>query len=261
MYPVVKIGGFLVPTYGLIAVSTFLFLYWLIRFYAIREDFHVSQSRDMFFYFAASSLAGSKLFSIMTELPRIMEDPKYLKTILVAGGVFYGGMLSGVLFLTLYSYYQKINFLMILDMFSPLGMLSMAIARWGCFASGCCFGRPTDVPWAVTFTNQIAHRIHPDLPNVPIHPTQIYLSFNALIIFMILNILYRRKKFHGQIFFSSLLFYGIGRFLIEYYRFDYRGVMLGGSFSTSQLIAMITVSLSIVTLFSLARKKSKRSKS
>lgn len=139
-------------------------------------------------------------------------------------------------------------------MFALLGTIISAITRWGCFASGCCFGKPTDVPWAVTFTNQIAHKLHPELPSVPIHPTQIYLSLNGIIMFIILSFLYKRRSYYGQIFFTYLLLYGISRFFIEYYRYDYRGVTFGGFLSTSQLIAIITVLLSIITLFYLARK-------
>ncbi len=257
MYPIIQFGSITVPTYGVIAVSTFLFTLWLIKFYAIKERIDYSKMRDLYLYSAIASMVGAKLVAIITELPLIVERPKHLQTILISGGVFYGGLLSGILFFAIYSHYQKINILLTLDIIFPIVALSMAIDRWGCLASGCCFGKPTDLPWAITFNNPIAHKIHADLPYVPIHPTQIYLSINSLIIFIILNIIYKKKKFHGQIFFSYLLLYGIGRFFIEYYRFDFRGVMLGGYLSTSQLVATISSFLGILALIYFSHKARK----
>jgi len=259
MYPVIRMGNLALPIYGIIALIAFLFTYWLIKFYALKENFDYQRARDMYLYSAAAGLIGSKVLGIVTDLRLIASDPKQLKTIIISGGVFYGGLLTGVLFCVLYCHYKKIILLQFLDIISPMLVLSISISRLGCFASGCCFGRPTNVAWAVTFSDPIAHRMHPDLPYVPLHPVQLYLSVADLINFAILTLFFARKKFHGQIFFLYLLIYGIGRFFIEYYRFDYRGVLLGGYLSTSQFIAISTSILSLIAVIYLSyrAKKSK----
>ena len=257
MYPIIRIGNLTFPTYGIIALLAFLFTYWLIKFYARKDNFDYHQARDLYLYTAFAGLIGAKVVNIITELPLIAVNPRQLKTILISGGVYYGGLLTGVFFCAFYCFYKKILFLHFLDILSPILALSISISRLGCFASGCCFGKPTDVPWAVTFNNPIAHAMHPDLPYVSLHPTQLYLSLADLIIFFILTIFYTRKKIHGQIFFSYLLLYGIGRFIIEFYRFDYRGVLLAGFLSTSQFIAIATSLLCLFVLFYLSYREKK----
>ena len=69
----------------------------------------------------------------------------------------------------------------IADMGAPSIALGEAIGRWGCFAAGCCYGKPTDGPLAVTFTDPFAHDAVGTPLGVPLHPTQIYLSLNALL--------------------------------------------------------------------------------
>jgi phosphatidylglycerol:prolipoprotein diacylglycerol transferase len=261
MYPIIKFGNLVIPTYGVIALFTFLFTLWLIKFYAIKDNFDYRKARDVYLYAACAALVGAKLLAIITEMPLIVENPRYIWRILITGGVFYGGLFAGILCIVLYSHFQKINLFLLLDMLFPMVALSMAIDRWGCFASGCCFGKPTTVAWGVKFTNETAFKLHADLPSVPVHPTQIYLSLNSLIIFIILTFMYRQKKFHGQILFSYLILYAIGRFFIEYYRFDFRGIMLGGYLSTSQLIALASLILSLVGLVYFSHKAKKATKS
>jgi phosphatidylglycerol:prolipoprotein diacylglycerol transferase len=82
--------------------------------------------------------------------------------------------------------------------------------------------------------------MHAGLPGVPIHPTQIYMSLDALAILGILVLLYRRKRFHGQIISIYVLLYAITRFFIEFVRGDAdRGFVMGGRLSTSQFLGVL----------------------
>jgi phosphatidylglycerol:prolipoprotein diacylglycerol transferase len=93
--------------------------------------------------------------------------------------------------------------------------------RVGCLLNGCCYGRPTDVPWAVTFTNPQAHEFSGTPLDVPLHPTEIYDALLNFGLYLFLAWLFRRKKFDGQVFATYLICYAVTRSIVEYFRGDY----------------------------------------
>ena len=118
--------------------------------------------------------------------------------------------------------------------------------------AGCCFGKPTNVPWAITFTDPFANANVGTPLNVPLHPTQLYEAGAELLILGVL--LFTEKKgrpFAGRTFWLYMLLYAISRFIIEFYRGDDRGMVFG--FSTSQFISILLAPLAIVMLAYLSR--------
>jgi phosphatidylglycerol:prolipoprotein diacylglycerol transferase len=148
--------------------------------------------------------------------------------------------LTGVLLIRRY----RLSFWKVLDAFAPGVAIGQAVGRQGCFAAGCCWGRPTDVPWGVEF-GEAAHRITGVPIGVHLHPTQLYESAAALLIFLLLYWLHRRKRFDGQVIAAYAVLYGLTRFTIEFFRDDPRGDILGlttlTGLSTSQLISLVVV--------------------
>ena len=105
--------------------------------------------------------------------------------------------------------------------------------------AGCCYGRPTHVPWAITFTNPAAAANVGTPLGVPLHPTQLYESAaEALILVLLLWTEKKGRPFEGRTFWSYLVLYGISRFVIEFFRGDERGVVFG-TISTSQFISLM----------------------
>jgi phosphatidylglycerol:prolipoprotein diacylglycerol transferase len=143
----------------------------------------------------------------------------------------------------------------IADMGAPAIALGEAIGRWGCFAAGCCWGKEWHGPWAVTFTDPFtAENVGTPL-NQPLHPTQIYLSINAFLIFLALQWAYRRKNFDGEVFWLYVLLYAITRSILEIWRGDaVRGFLIPGVLSTSQFIGILAALFSLGMLFYLSRR-------
>jgi phosphatidylglycerol:prolipoprotein diacylglycerol transferase len=140
-----------------------------------------------------------------------------------------------------------------LDILALTACVAEAVGRWGCFFSGAA-RNPDRSSWAVTFP-EIAHRLHPGLPDVPIHPTQIYMSVNAILILGILLMLYRHKRFHGRIISVYVLLYAVTRFFIEFVRGDAdRGFVLGSRWSTSQFLGLVLAVLAVLTYRTLDRR-------
>jgi phosphatidylglycerol:prolipoprotein diacylglycerol transferase len=125
----------------------------------------------------------------------------------------------------------------------------------GCFLAGCCYGRPTDVPWAVTFTDPIASANVGTPLNVPLHPTQLYDAGAELLILVFLLVTERRgRPFAGRTFWLYMLLYAISRYIVEIYRDDERGVFF--HMPTSQFISILIVPVSLFMLWRLGRTKS-----
>jgi phosphatidylglycerol---prolipoprotein diacylglyceryl transferase len=153
------------------------------------------------------------------------------------GLTYYGGFLAAVPVGLWYARRKKLGVWRIADLTSPFIAFGLFFGRIGCFFNGCCYGAPTDAPWAMKF---------PALPH-PVHPTQLYEAFGAMSIFAFLYFVVRpRKRWHGQVFAALLVSYSILRFLLEIWRADERGGFAG--LSTSQWISVLLVPVGIYLL-------------
>ncbi len=168
------------------------------------------------------------------------------------GLAFYGGLLLAMPVALWMLKRKKMPVAKVADIFGLSLLLGLGFGRIGCFLAGCCHGVPTNLPLGVTFGDPacLARPL-----GVPLHPTQLYSSAFAFLLFGLLWLQKRRwRRFDGQVFLSFLLLYSAGRFLVEFVRGDNRGEFFSGALSSSQLIALPLVVLSLVLLVWLARR-------
>jgi phosphatidylglycerol---prolipoprotein diacylglyceryl transferase len=197
---------------------------------------------DMAVYVLIAGLVGAKLLLLAVEWAHYSRNPRELFSLVQSGGVFYGGLILAFPVAWWYARRHGLSAWNTADVLAPAVVLGQAVGRLGCFAAGCCYGRPASVPWAVTFHDDYAHRIVGTPLATPLHPTQIYESLACLVIFGILVAMADRKRFHGQIALGYVALYGVARFIIEFFRGDAaRGTVFGGVLSTSQFIAILMV--------------------
>jgi len=141
------------------------------------------------------------------------------------------------------------------DVFAPGIALGHVVGRLGCLFAGCCFGKPTNVPWAITFTDPFANANVGTPLNVPLHPTQLYeAGAEALILLVLLATESRGRRFPGRTFWLYMLLYAISRYIIEFFRGDVGRGTVFTIFSTSQFISVILAPLAIVMLVYLSRR-------
>jgi phosphatidylglycerol:prolipoprotein diacylglycerol transferase len=254
MYPILfEIAGFPVYTYGVLLAAAYLLGLQFAIVRARRLGLDANRVMDLGIWIIVSALIGAKLLLLLVEWNVYRRDPRELITLLRSGGVFYGGLILAVATAMFYMWRHRLPIWQVSDAFAPGIALGHVIGRMGCFFAGCCFGHPTSVPWAITFHNDYAYRNVGTPLNVPVHPTQLYEAGAELLILGILLFLERRgRPFAGRTFWGYMLFYGISRFIIEFYRGDSRGTI--GMFSTSQFVSLLIVPLSIVMLFVLSRR-------
>ncbi len=251
----VHIGQFYLPTYGVVLAIAYLTGIWLLRRKALADDLPDQKVLDLALYILASAILGAKLLLVLVEWRRYAANPKDLIEVVRSGGVFYGGLIAATVVAIWYMKRNALPAWRIADMGAPSVALGEAIGRWGCFAAGCCYGKETHGPFGVTFTDPFANEAVGTPLNVPLHPTQIYLSLNAFLMFLILQWAYRRKTFDGEVFWLYVLLYAITRGILETWRGDLvRGFVIPGILSTSQAIGLVTAAIAGGMLLYLSRR-------
>ena len=250
MFPIlIEFGFFKIFTYGLLVATGFLVAILLASSRAEKEGLDSQKVLDLCFYVMVSALLGARLLYVIVEYRYFLDSPLEIFKFWKGGLVFYGGLILGVLISLWYLKRNQMPMWKTADLLAPSIALGQLIGRWGCFFAGCCYGKKTDVTWGITFTDP--RSLAP--LEISLHPTQVYLSLNAVFIFIFLMWLSKRKVFDGQILWSYGILYSIGRFLIEYFRGDDRGFPVEQVLSTSQFVGVFIFSFSAFMLLTLYR--------
>ncbi|HZP22256.1 MAG TPA: prolipoprotein diacylglyceryl transferase [Terriglobales bacterium] len=237
MFPrLFHLGSFNLPTYGFMAALGLIFGLMLIVKLGREQGLDPDKLWNLGIIAILSGIIGAKLLYFVTDADA--RQNIFSLATLQAGGVWSGGVVLALIMCIWYMRRNRLPVLRTCDVFAPGIALGHAFGRVGCFAAGCCYGRETHVPWAVTFHNQLAHEIVGTPLGIPLHPTQLYEMVLELCNAAFLVWLIRRKSFEGEIIGTYMIIYGIGRFFIEFFRGDPgRGVFLGWM-SGTQAIAI-----------------------
>jgi phosphatidylglycerol:prolipoprotein diacylglycerol transferase len=246
------IGPIPIRMYGLMIGIGFLLAIYLASRRAKKEGLNPDLILDMGVYLLLAAIIGSRILYVLTTLQEFTRNPLDVFAIWKGGLVFYGGLLAAVPIGIWYVRKHGLPVWQTADITAPYVALGHAFGRLGCFFAGCCYGAPCSGPVCITFSDP--HSLAPQ--GVPLFPTQLMESGGEFLIFGMLLILRRYKKFDGQLFWLYLVFYAILRFTIEFFRGDIvRGVYFGGLISTSQIIAMVMALTAVVMLGRGWRKK------
>jgi len=245
------IGPFPVYSYGVLLAASYLLGLQLAMKRARARGLDPARMLDLGIYIIIAALVGAKLMLLVVEgrFPTTAAD---VLSLVQSAGVFYGGLIAAVGVAFWYIARHGLPFWTTCDVFAPAIALGHVTGRLGCMAAGCCYGRPTDVPWAVIFTNPLAAANVGTPLGIPLHPTQLYEAGAELLILVALLATERRgRAFPGRTFWAYMLLYAISRFVIEFYRGDPRGELFG--VSTSQFISLVLAPLSVGMLVWLAK--------
>lgn len=251
MHPILlKIGSFELSSYGLMTALSYALAAWYLykRLHLIKLD------KDTFwniiFIAFVSALTGAKLLYLIVSWPemgasfsqRLANSFKELRY----GFVFFGGAITAVAVLLWYLKKKKLPVLKTADFFIVALPLGHAVGRIGCFLAGCCYGKPTDLPWGVAFTDPHS-LVGREYFGVHLHPTQLYETLANLVLFFILQYYYKKPHKNGSVLAAYVIGYSLIRFVIEFFRGDFRGGFFWG-LSPSQLIALAAVLLTLAVM-------------
>jgi phosphatidylglycerol---prolipoprotein diacylglyceryl transferase len=247
------LGPVTIYTYGVLLAAAYLLGLWLAARRARRAGLDGNKVLDLGIWVIIAALVGAKLLLFVVDFRHFTSSWQEFTTLLRSGGVFYGGLIAAVVVCIYQLRKHKLPLWTSGDLFAPGIALGYMVGRLGCLMAGCCYGKPTSVPWAITFTDPAANLNVGTPLHVPLHPTQIYESLAGLIILGVLLLVERRgRAFAGRTFWLFVLLYSVFRFVIEFYRGDDRGLVFN-LLSTSQFISIVLAPLSIVMLWYLSR--------
>jgi len=216
-----KWGALPVHAYGLMLMLAFLVGLLVARKRAPAYGVDPEGLIDLTLYILVAAIIGSRLLYVILDLAKgsadYAQDPWLIFKTWKGGLSFHGGLLGGVIAGVLFARRHQIPPWRLADVLAPGLGLAYAVARVGCLLNGCCYGRPTDLPWAIVFVDPYTHEHSP-----PSHPTQIYSMIGGLTIFGLLLLLgrvqLRRGLFEGLLACSFLILYSIERAIVEIWR-------------------------------------------
>jgi phosphatidylglycerol:prolipoprotein diacylglycerol transferase len=249
-------GSFTVHTYGLLVALGVLASIILAEYMHRRTGGEPGRIIDMSFMVVLAGLLGARLIYVLVNFQYYTEKPLETLMLWKGGLVFYGGLIGGAGALIVLVHWYRLSIREMMDIGAAAVCIGHAFGRLGCFAAGCCYGRFTDLPWAVTFTNPDCLAV--EVINEPVHPVQLYsfVFLSCLTVFLVW--LHRRRSFPGQVAVTYIIFYCLFRFGVEFLRGDPRGTLeiLGATLSVSQWLSLVVFLLGVGMYTILRRKES-----
>lgn len=237
----IKFDGFGIPSYGTMLVISFIVALFLVKREAKKYNIAPVIIENLAFWLMIGVIIGGRLLYVVFH-PSEFRDIISIFEIWNGGMMFFGGFIGAFITGVIYVKTQKISITLLSDLVSPAIALGEFFTRIGCFLNGCCFGKPTKLPWGIHFPHgSFAYHVGFDCP---IHPTQLYSSLFGLLLFFFLQRMLHQKHYQGEVFAYFLIFYGGFRFGVDFIRY-YEDT---GNFLINQIISIIIVLAGIILL-------------
>jgi phosphatidylglycerol:prolipoprotein diacylglycerol transferase len=235
------VGSFSLPTYGLLVSIGVLLGLWISVRNSAKQGINPDDAWNLGILVVLCGIVGAKILYIVVDWGYYMSHPSEIFSLgtLQAGGVFSGGLIAAFAAAAWYIRKHRMPALSTCDAFAPGLAIGHAIGRVGCFAAGCCWGKPTHAFWGITFSSPLAHAWVGTPLGEALEPTQLFESAIELANFFILTWMLKRRKFEGQVMGTYLILYGVARYFLEFLRDDPgRGSVFGGIMTGTQLISV-----------------------
>jgi len=233
----IDLGPIRVSWYGLMYVLGFLASYLLVRYQMKKKDFGVSRLdvENLFFYLILGLIIGARLgYVLFYDLKMYLADPLEIFAVWHGGMSFHGGLIGVLIVGILFCWKNKKSFWTVADLFIVTAPIGLGLGRIGNFINGELYGRVTQVPWGMIF---------PKGGPLPRHPSQLYESgLEGGVLFLILWFLKDKKLPEGGLLAVFLSFYGLFRFIVEFFREpDPQLGFVLGSFTMGQILCSFMI--------------------
>jgi len=257
-----KIGPIPVYWYGITIVSAAIAGAWVAATEAKRRGLDPEEVWNGLIVALIMGIIGARLYHVFSSpmggsvgWSYYRQNPLAILKIWEGGLGVYGAIVGGMIGVLLYCWVRKFKPLEWLDVGTPGLALAQVIGRWGNFVNQELYGPPTDLPWGIRIPMANRYLEHRELPpETRFHPVFLYESLWSLIGFALLMWIGRRfedRLRKGDIFLLYLIWYPLGRFLIEFLRPD---AWMLGSLAAAQVFALIAIALAILGIIYLHRR-------
>jgi phosphatidylglycerol:prolipoprotein diacylglycerol transferase len=241
MHPVIlQIGPLTLYSYGLMMAIAFLTAGYLTSRELTRKGLNGELASSMVLWAAVGGLVGARVLDIANDWRAFLNDPvPFLLS--GAGFVFYGGLIGGIIAVSLAIRRWALPWLVTVDCIAPGLVLAQAIGRIGCLLAGDGdWGSETTVPWGMAFPHAIAGWDYP--PGVRVHPAMLYETLAYSAVFAFLWSIRKRPLPNGTLFWAYLVLASSARFAIEFVRINPRLVF---GLTEAQLISIALVAIGV----------------
>jgi phosphatidylglycerol:prolipoprotein diacylglycerol transferase len=237
----IQFGEIALPFYGVMLVISFIFAILYVRKAAKKYNISPIIIENLAFYVMVGVIIGGRLLYVIFHWYQYENDLLGIIRIWEGGMMFFGGFIGALIAGIIYLRKEKTSVLKVADIIAPAIALGTFFTRIGCFFNGCCFGKPSTLPWAIKFP---PHCVAGSslVGQYSLHPTQLYSSIFGLALFFFLNkSLYKPHK-TGIVFSLYLIFSGAFRFGIDFIRYYENAA----NFWINQVIAFAIVGAGII---------------
>lgn len=238
-----SIGPLAIRWYGLMYVLGFIAA-WILASRRAKEAWSVIKPKhvdDLIFYAMIGVIVGGRLgYCIVYGWKFWLQDPLYIFYITDGGMSFHGGLVGVMTAMWLYGRSIGASMWQITDFVAPLGPIGLGTGRIGNFINGELWGKETTVPWSFNINGQ------------SLHPSQLYEALlEGLVLFIVLWVFSSRQRPHLAVSGMFLLWYGVFRFFIEFYRVPDidKGYLLFGWVTQGQILTAPMIVAGAVLLF------------
>lgn len=225
-----SIFGFDIAWYGIIIAIGVVAGLFLARHLAKKSAQDPDLYLDFLIYALIFSIIGARLYYVIFSWSQYKNDLLSIFNLRNGGLAIYGGFIGAVLTAVVYSKVKKYSLLQLTDTAMPGLILGQAIGRWGNFFNQEAFGGYTDNIFAMRLNIETAAYTTTELTQksissggiryIQVHPTFLYESMWCLFVLAIMLLIWKHRKFKGQVSFTYLIGYGLGRAFIETLRTD-----------------------------------------
>ena len=253
MHPEILRWGVLhITSYGLVLAVAFLAGTWL----ALREARHLGLDEDRVVSVILVSLVGGvvggRALYVLEHLPEFRGSFLSVLALWQGGLTLYGGIAAGTAAGLVTARRTGLPMWVTADALAPSLALGMMFGRVGCFLNGCCYGRPTRLPWGVVFPPDSFASL--EFGPVPVHPSQLYFAAAGLGLFLLVWWLRRRLRVAGVLFWGIIGLYALVRIPLDFTRAYEAGAVLLDTGSLRMSESQITsVLLALFALLMIAR--------
>jgi phosphatidylglycerol---prolipoprotein diacylglyceryl transferase len=241
MYPILfEFGGFQIRSYGVIVCCSFLLALWISMREAGRKGLDPKLIQDFSFSALLAGLVGARLYFVLfSERAYFVEHPAEIFAIWKGGMGVIGSLIGGLVAAVWFCRKHGIPLLRLGETVAPGMALGQTTGQFACLLNGDSYGRPTDLPWAITFTDP---RSMAPL-NIPLHPIELYEMAAYFLVFLLVWKVRKHQNADGLAFFAYLGGYGAARFIVDFFRGD--PAMFAWGIQAAQLfgVAMMLVAL------------------
>lgn len=249
MYPILfEFGGFQVRSYGVIVALSFLLALWMSTREAERKGLDPKLVQDFAIYGLIGGIIGARLYFVFFSAPGyFLQHPWEIFAVWSGGIGVIGALIGGLIVALWFCHKQNLSLLKFGDTLAPGSALGQTFGQIACLANGDSYGRPTDVPWAITFTDP--RSLAP--LNIPLHPVEVYEMAAYFLVFLLIWKIRQHQRLDGVTFFTYLAGYGTARFLVDFFRGD--PAIFAWGIQAAQVFGVAMILASVVGFFVLKK--------